>query len=239
MPTAGCSGLLIPVDGGYEIVVCSDEPDGRQNFSTAHEIVHTFFREVCPSPTISTEEERLCDLGAAILTMPAARFGPFLAARPLCFTTIDECHREFAVSVVAAGRRAMTLTDASACLFLGTMTRTKQQIRFRVGTPKLRITKWWPSDRWPFSGSHLNLPVLDGSVIGDAFTHQDYRAGHGSLGIAFRPGTYEVEARGYGYPLLGNPQHRQVLALARGQLDDLTPTWGLRRRGVTAGLDRR
>jgi hypothetical protein len=222
LPAAGCSGLLIPADGGYEIVVCSDEPEGRQNFSTAHEIIHTFFREVGPAPAISAEEEKLCNLGAAILTMPAARFGRFLAARPLCFATIDECHREFAVSVVAAGRRAMTLTDASACLFLGTMTRTKKQIRFRIGTPKLRITKWWQSDRWPFTDSHLNLPILDGSVIGDAFSHQDHRAGHGSLGIAFRPGNYEVEARGYGYSLPGNPQHRQVLALACGPLDGLT-----------------
>ena len=207
-------------------MVCSGEPEGRQNFSTAHEIVHIFFRDVCPTATVSAEEERLCDLGAAILTMPATRFGPFLADRPLCFATIDECHSEFAVSFVAAGRRAMALTDTSACLFLGAMARTKKQIRFRIGTPKPRITKWWQSDRWPFSVSHLNLPILEGSVIGDAFAHQNQRAGHGSLGIAFRVGTYEVEARGYSYPLPGGPEHRQVLALARGPLDDLCPGEG-------------
>ena len=97
-PAAGCSGLLVPRDGGYEITVCSDEPEGRQNFSIAHEIVHTFFREICPTTTASAEEERLCDLGAAVLTMPAARFGVFVATRPLTFATIDECRREFAVS---------------------------------------------------------------------------------------------------------------------------------------------
>jgi hypothetical protein len=114
----------------------------------------------------------------------------------------------------------MALTDVSACLFLGTMARTKKQIRFRIGTPKLRITKWWQSDRWPFSGSHLNLSVIEGSAIGSAFVHQDQRAERGSLGVAFRAGIYEVEARGYGYPLPTDPQHRQVLALARGPFDD-------------------
>ena len=52
---AGCSGLLIPVDGGFEILVCSSQPEGRQNFSIAHEIIHTFFREVRPAATPSAE----------------------------------------------------------------------------------------------------------------------------------------------------------------------------------------
>ena len=91
----------------------SSAPASRKvdtNFSTAHEIVHTFFWKLRPAATPSAEEEKLCNLGAATLTMPAARFSPFLAARPLCFATIEECQREFAVSLVAAGRRAMALT---------------------------------------------------------------------------------------------------------------------------------
>jgi hypothetical protein len=224
-PAAGCSGLLIPDDGGYEIWVCSEESEGRQNFSTAHEIVHIFFREVCPDAMASAEQEKLCDLGAAVLTMPAGRFGPFLAARPLCFATIDECRCEFAVSFVAAGRQAMALTDVSACLFVGTVARTKVQIRFRTGTPKLRVMKWWQSARWPFADSHLYLPILGGSVTGEAFAHQDQRAGRGSLGVAFRAGIYEVEARDYSYSLPGGPERRQVLALARGPLDSLKSTW--------------
>lgn len=214
----GCSGLLIPVDGGYEILVCSSQPEGRQNFSTAHEIVHTFFREVRPAATPSAEEEELCNLGAAILTMPAARFGIFLAARPLCFATLEECQREFAVSLVAAGRRAMALTDLSACLFIAAPAKTKAS--FRVGAPELRIAKWWWSDRWPFPGSsHVDLPVIQGSVIGEVFAHRDRRAEHGGLGVAFCAGTYDVEAREYGYLVPGNFERRQVLALARGPVD--------------------
>jgi hypothetical protein len=214
----GCSGLLIPVDGGYEILVCSSQPEGRQNFSTAHEIVHTFFRDVRPAATPSAEEEELCNLGAAILTMPAARFGTFLAARPLCFATLEECQREFAVSLVAAGRRAMALTDLSACLFIAAPAKAKAS--FRAGAPELRIVKWWWSDRWPFPGSsHVDLPVIQGSVIGEVFAHRDQRAERGDLGVAFCAGTYDVEAREYGYLLPGNFERRQVLALARGPVD--------------------
>lgn len=69
---AGCSGLLAPEDGGYVVTLAEGEPPGRQHRSLAHEIVHTFFREVHPGPA-TTQEERLCEMGAAELTMPAAR----------------------------------------------------------------------------------------------------------------------------------------------------------------------
>ena len=166
--------------------------------------------------TASAEEEKLCDLGATVLTMPAARFVPFLAARPLCLRTIDECRREFSVSATAAGRRAMELTDVSACLFAGEMARTLKQIRSGTGTPQLRITKWWQSAHWPFSDGHLNLPVSPGALISQAFIHEDRRAGQGSLGIPFRAGTYDIEARGYSYP--PGAGDRRVVALARGPL---------------------
>ena len=233
---AGCSGLLIPVDGGYEILVCSSQPEGRQNFSTAHEIIHTFFREVRPAATPSAEEEKLCNLGAAALTMPAARFSPFLAARPLCFATIEECQREFAVSLVAAGRRAMALTDLSSCLLIAAPAETK--ISFRSDAPELQITRWWWSDRWPFPGSsHIGLPVIQGSVIGEVFTHRDQRAERGGLGVVSCAGTFDVEAREYGYLLPGNLERRQVLALARGPVDGLRLGLGVQSRNESHSTD--
>jgi Zn-dependent peptidase ImmA (M78 family) len=215
-PATGCSGLLIPRDGGYVIIVSRAEPEGRRFFSVGHEIVHTYFREVCPAATPSTEEERLCDIGAAALTMPAARFVPFMAGRPLSLAAIDECRHEFAVSATAAGRRAMELTDVSACLFAGEMARTLRQTRSGTGIPELRITKWWQSGSWPFRDGHLNLPVSPGSLISQAFVHQDHRVGQGGLGIPFRAGVYEIDARGSSYP--PGVGDRRVLALARGPL---------------------
>jgi hypothetical protein len=218
-PATGCSGLLIPQDGGYVIAVCAAEPQGRQNFSAAHEIVHTYFREVCPAAIASPQEERLCDLGAAVLTMPAARFVPFLTARPFSLASLNECRQEFAVSITAAGRRAIELTDASACLFVGENARTLAQIGTAAGTPQLRIVKWWASAHWPFRESHLNLPVSRQSLIGQAFAHQDHRSGKGGLGMPFRGGTYAIDAWGNRYP--AHSGARRVLALARGPLTDV------------------
>ncbi len=154
--------------------------------------------------------------------MPAARFSPFLAARPLCFATIQECQREFAVSLVAAGRRAMALTDLSSCLLIAAPAETK--ISFRSDAPELQITRWWWSDRWPFpESSHIGLPVIQGSVISEVFTHRDQRAERGGLGVVSCAGTFDVEAREYGYLLPGSLERRQVLALARGPVDGLRP----------------
>ena len=146
--------------------------------------------------------------------MPAARFSPFLAARPLCFAALEECQHEFAVSLVAAGRRAMTLTDLSACLFIAAHAKT--QVSLRADIPELRIAKWWWSSHWPFPGSsHVDLPVIQESVIAEVYAHRDQRAERGGLGVACCAGTYDIEAREYGYLLPGNLEHRQVLISPR------------------------
>lgn len=151
--------------------------------------------------------------------MPVARFGPFLQARPLCLASLDECRQEFAVSITAAGRRAMELTEVPACLFVGQRAQTLAQTGAGSGTPDLRIVKWWISAHWPFRNSHLNLPVSPQSLIGQAFAHQDHRAGQGGLGMPFRAGTYVIDARGNRYP--HGAGVRGVLALARGPLADV------------------
>jgi Zn-dependent peptidase ImmA (M78 family) len=214
-PETGCSGLLVPCDGGYEITVHAGEPLERQNFSTAHEIVHTFFREACPSPLPSPQEEKLCDLGAAELTMPARRFAACLAAASLSLAGLDERRHEFAVSFEAAARRAIDLTDEPACLLIATVTRPLKQERLSTGQPALRVIKSWQSRTWPQEDSYENQIVSLASLVGQAFTHQDQRQGRTSLGIASRSGIYVTQARGYAYPLPGNPSYRQVVALAR------------------------
>ena len=212
---AECSSLLVPVDGGYEIVVNAAHPPERQHFSRAHEIVHTFFREIRPYANASDEEETLCDIGAAELTMPTARFGGFLAQAGVSFPGLYACCSEFGVSFRAAMRRATELTDEAACQLVGAMGRTKEQDLKDVGEPRLRIQHWNQSKSWPESRGYLNLPVLNASLIHDAFMHQDERVGNGELGLTFRPGIFRIEALGVSYAKDNNPLHREVIALVR------------------------
>ena len=199
-PETGCSGFLVPSDGGYETTVNSAEPSERQNFSIAHEIIHTFFRDACSCSTATEREEQLCDLGAAELTMPADRFAAHLARAGLSLAAIDSAKAEFAVSFEAAGRRAVTLTPESACLFIAALGRTLKQERTNTGEPVLRVVRWRASPSWPNPRGYRNRPVEPASLIGQAFAHQDERRGRARLGLPFDPATYQLEARGYGYP---------------------------------------
>jgi Zn-dependent peptidase ImmA (M78 family) len=214
-PASGCSGILVPHDGGYEVTVNATEPPERRNFSIAHEIVHTFFRDVWPCCHPSAVEEKLCDIGAAELTMPLARFSARLRTYGLTLEGIDKCTREFGVSFEAAARRAVTTTTQPACLLIATLSRTREQEHLGTGEPMLRITKWWRSPCWPDQTSYTNLAVAPGSLISQAFTHLDQRQATGRLGITFHNQTCHLQTRGYAYPLPGNPGHRQAVTLAQ------------------------
>lgn len=133
---AGCSGVLVQRDGGYEVRLDEDEPPGRQHRSFGHEIVHTFFREVHPGPP-GPEEETLCELGAAELTMPEARIRAFMTGREtITFGVVNACRDEFGVTHDAAARRLVELTDAAICYLVAIKRRTKMQERFSIGTPQ-------------------------------------------------------------------------------------------------------
>lgn len=73
------SAMLLPSEQGFIILLNSSDPLGRRNFSTAHEICHTFFpcKESDNSTShtvgmfsIQDEEEYLCDIGASALLLP-------------------------------------------------------------------------------------------------------------------------------------------------------------------------
>ena len=217
-PASRCSGIFVPRDGGYEITVNATEPPERRNFSIAHEIVHTFFREVLPCCVPFAAEEKLCDLGAAELTMPLARFSARLRTHGLTLDGIEKCSREFEVSFEAAARRAVTTTNQPACLLIAALSRTRKQEQLGTGEPALRISKWWRSPQWPDKTSYTNLAVTRASLISEAFTHLDQREGAARLGITFHNQICHIQTRGYAYPLPANPGHKQAVTLAQPAL---------------------
>jgi hypothetical protein len=98
---------------------------GRQRFSCAHAVVHTFFMEaetLVASPTTtgrttswSADEEHLCDLGAAELLLPRERFVATCPPRP----TMDDVLRlaaTFEASAEATALRAVTLAPVPAAM---------------------------------------------------------------------------------------------------------------------------
>jgi hypothetical protein len=216
-PGSGCSGYLIRKNGGYEVIVNADEPEERQWFSFAHEIVHTYFREVCPNVTHpSPEEEHLCDVGAAELTMPLERFTKEMQGHVLSLGFIEELQKEFHVSFKAAGRRALHTTDEAACLFVAALARTKDQDQKNVGLPILRLVSWKASLTWPDKGNYKNRPIDDEEcIIAESFANLDARNGRGSLGVPYNSAVYDVETRAYEYPRGGVANYRQVVALAK------------------------
>lgn len=214
-PGTNCSGLLVPQDGGYRVIVNADEPEERRHYSFGHEIVHTFFREVRPGVTPSAEEELLCEIGAAELTMPAARFIPVLAKHALSFALFEALQQEFGVSFEASARRALSLTDESACFFVAALARTRAQEHQDRGEAILRLVSWAPSRTWPDDQNYKNLPVATDSLIAHTFANLDERSGRGVLGIPFNSTEYELDTRGYAYPRGAVIDHRQVVVLAK------------------------
>ena len=212
---SGCSGILTPLDGGYVVALDEAEPPGRQRRSLAHEIVHTFFREVSSGPA-GREEERLCELGAAELTMPLERIGGFLGNREIIsFDLVNECASEFEVTNDAAARRLVELSPRPVCYLVARVRRTRRQEDFGLGRPRLRVASWALSSSWPDRRPYLGLAFEPASLVAQAFEAQDLRGGRSALGTTHRDGVYDIEAVGYMFPLRGEPR-RQVAVLVRG-----------------------
>jgi Zn-dependent peptidase ImmA (M78 family) len=211
---SGCSGLLVLWDGGYYVTLDEDEPPGRRHRSLAHEIVHTFFREVCPGPA-GPYEEQLCEVGAAELTMPADRARRFMpGSQAITFDIFNKCAQEFGVTNDAAARRLVDLSDQPVCYLVATKRRTKQQDQFDVGKPQLRVASWASSRSWPDQKPYRGLAFHPNSLIGRAFDEQDFRAGRARLGTSHRDGVFNIEAWGYTFYPRGHARSR-VAALLR------------------------
>jgi Zn-dependent peptidase ImmA (M78 family) len=110
----------------WHIHVSQRDTPGRQRFSCAHGIVHTFFMDAertRPSAGVSTpakhawseQEEQLCDIGAAELLLPRVEF---LARCPAVVTmaTVLELASYFEASAEATALRVVTLSSVPAAL---------------------------------------------------------------------------------------------------------------------------
>lgn len=102
--------MLLPTPQGAKILVNSSDSPGRQNFSAAHEICHTFFPSAAQASgadcfighfSISLEEEYLCDIGASSLLLPQYLVSAKVKSQGCSLDGIICLADEFAASIEA------------------------------------------------------------------------------------------------------------------------------------------
>ena len=114
----GSDAALEPIGSryvhGFNILLGRESSFTRLQFTLAHEICHTFFYEFVPEVKflpheIDAMEERLCDLGAAELLMPASAVQKTATDRPVCIQSLRVFAEQFSVSVAAMFLRLRSL----------------------------------------------------------------------------------------------------------------------------------
>lgn len=204
------------------------DPEPRQRFSCAHEIVHTAFPGFAREAryrldvTVGThrrerhEEEYLCDFGAAELLMPATlldRPDFNLAERGL--DAVEELASRAKVSLEAAGNRLARRTPGALFVVTESMHKPSEMPAVAHGEPvpeKLRVSYATAGD-----GMSVFLPRYK-SLPDDSPMVRALRTGLRQRGVSTLPGAgaqrYSVDAGAY-------PRHQgdrridRVLAVAR------------------------
>lgn len=105
------AGTCFPMsDGSYRICVNANDSMERRRFTICHEIAHIVLGLKSDHRTQAWTRsrplpERLCDLFAAELLLPAGLFKPAAEAAPTSFASIDALAKTFEASVTATGSR--------------------------------------------------------------------------------------------------------------------------------------
>lgn len=118
---------LHPAENGRMIIRYNpDKPKTRQNFSIAHEIVHTFFpgyrdkyhaRHQSGKFDPGNEVEFLCDLGASEIVMPTPEFDLDVRSMGISLKSLQKLSKLYEVSLEATAIRMIT-TDFYPCALI-------------------------------------------------------------------------------------------------------------------------
>ncbi|MBV9927523.1 MAG: ImmA/IrrE family metallo-endopeptidase [Acidobacteria bacterium] len=122
-------GRLLPQGRDFVIELRKDRPRERQNFTCAHELGHTFFYDSVPTikyrslasvePHHDEQEEKLCNIAAAELLMPATIFSKIANDFLPSPQSLQEIARTFETSLTATVLRlhGLKLWDATFILW--------------------------------------------------------------------------------------------------------------------------
>jgi hypothetical protein len=103
----GCDGAIHPLgvkyEDGFKILVKGKCSPHRIRFTVAHEICHTLFYEIAPEVKFSNHdvdptEERLCNIGAAAILIPAVMLKRQARGLAISFDSLEKLSSLFNVS---------------------------------------------------------------------------------------------------------------------------------------------
>ncbi len=190
-----CDGFVEPngtrFDQGFRMVLRREAPESRIRFTIAHEICHTFFYEFVPElkfqpHNIDEQEERLCNLGAAELLIPAASLKRHARNLPVSLDSLEQLATSYAVSKEAMllRLRSLKLWDCELSVWHRMANGSFALDRLVGGR---RIEWGWTEDS-PLQKAWDTGHQLDGR------TFLECRDGQGASGV--RPISYQVVRRG-------------------------------------------
>ncbi len=149
-----CEARLMVEHAGFVIETNELRSTPRARFSRAHEVAHTFFYDISSSPPRrllpshrSKEEERLCNVGAAELLMPADLFAQTLrqldmaAGQGFRLGAVGQLSAAFKVSFPAVARRLVEDLGLWDAVLLG-CTRTRP----RPAEQRRKERRPWPDE---------------------------------------------------------------------------------------------
>jgi hypothetical protein len=164
---------------GFRIFCASDQSHVRRRFTIAHELAHAVIESTGPrAPRIGSELERVCDLLAAEILMPAKAFGSALGNRPASGSTIRELSSRFQTSLSATAIRCSELRPISVLEIQG------GQVRWAHGPARLSRYQLDDVLRQTFEGAPGDgLVFIDDGGCGRAFGTEWLRVSENRSGL--------------------------------------------------------
>lgn len=218
--------IYIEASGQLVMDLRATDAEPRRRFSCAHEIIHTLFpgfrHESRYRVDVQTsghrrersEEEYLCDYGAAELLMPSDLLAEPRHGLAQGLAAVENLAHDAAVSLEAAGNRLVSLTSIKVAFLVlevgykpadhrsltrGEKVEPRLRVRYSTSSPALEL--FVPRHKSADAEGPLAVALADDRPI----------QGHGLIPGSRRP--YRIEAKAYPYHLEGDSIER-VLALA-------------------------
>lgn len=128
----GISGQLVPSEAGMIALINNLDPENRQNFTTGHEVGHTFFpgfkkRKFRAEKQklfwnekieIDDEEEYLCDFAASELLIPTSKFLSKVNEWGFSVTSIPKLSAYFGASYEAISIKMVNVADFPCAILI-------------------------------------------------------------------------------------------------------------------------